>query len=128
MTGQHYPASERDEADPGAERLALAIEGANDGLWDWDISANTVYYSPRWKAMLGYADDEISDDFDEWTRRIHPDDRERCLAAIQQHLNSPDGGYRLEHRLRHKDGSWRWILTRAASLRDASGRAYRIAG
>lgn len=116
------------ETDPGAERLALAIEGANDGLWDWDIAANTVYYSPRWKAMLGYEEDEISDDFDEWTRRIHPDDRERCLAAIEEHLNSPSSAYRLEHRLRHKDGSWRWILTRAASLRDASGRAYRIAG
>jgi PAS domain S-box-containing protein len=113
---------------PSAERLALAIEGANDGLWDWDIDANTVYYSPRWKSMLGYADDEISDDFDEWTRRIHPDDRERCLAAIEAHLKSPESVYRLEHRLRHKDGSWRWILTRAASLRDASGRAYRIAG
>ena len=122
------PRTPEHETDPGAERLALAIEGANDGLWDWDIAANTVYYSPRWKAMLGYADDEISDDFDEWTRRIHPDDRERCLAAIQQHLNSPESGYRLEHRLRHKDGSWRWILTRAASLRDATGRAYRIAG
>jgi PAS domain S-box-containing protein len=119
---------QRDEADPTRERLALAIEGANDGLWDWDIVANTVYYSPRWKAMLGYRDDEIANDFDEWTRRIHPDDRDRCLAAIQEHLNSPDSAYRLEHRVRHKDGSYRWILTRAASLRDASGRAYRIAG
>ena len=116
------------EPDPTSERLALAIEGANDGLWDWDIAANRVYYSSRWKAMLGYDDDEIADDFDEWTRRIHPDDRERCLAAIEEHLNSPNSVYRLEHRLRHKDGSWRWILTRAASLRDASGRAYRIAG
>lgn len=116
------------EMDPTSERFALAIEGANDGLWDWDIDANTVYYSPRWKAMLGYADDEISDAFDEWTRRIHPDDRERCLAAIEAHLRSPEIAYRLEHRLRHKNGSWRWILSRAASLRDATGRAYRIAG
>jgi PAS domain S-box-containing protein len=120
--------SHSDESDLARERLALAIEGANDGLWDWDIIANTVYYSPRWKAMLGYRDDEISNSFDEWTRRIHPDDRERCLAAIQEHLDSPESAYRLEHRLRHKDGSYRWILTRAASLRDASGRAYRIAG
>jgi PAS domain S-box-containing protein len=116
------------ETDPTAERLALAIEGANDGLWDWDIVADKVYYSPRWKAMLGYADDEISDDFDEWVRRIHPDDRERCLEAIEEHLHSPESAYRLEHRLRHKDGSWRWILTRAASLRDDTGSAYRIAG
>jgi PAS domain S-box-containing protein len=116
------------ETDLAAERLALAIEGANDGLWDWDLAANKVYYSPGWKAMLGYADDEISDDFDEWVRRIHPDDRERCLAAIEEHLHSPESAYRLEHRLRHKDGSWRWILTRAASLRDDNGRAYRIAG
>lgn len=125
MSGTDTAASEND---PVSERLALAIEGANDGLWDWDIATNSVYYSPRWKAMLGYKDDEISDDFDEWTRRIHPDDRERCLAAIDAHLNSPESAYRIEHRLRHKDGSWRWILTRAASLRDASGRAYRIAG
>jgi len=131
MSGPHTTGAETAETaetDPGAERLALAIEGANDGLWDWDIVANTVYYSPRWKAMLGYEDDEISDDFDEWTRRIHPDDRERCLAAIEEHLRSPHSVYRIEHRLRHKDGSWRWILTRAASLRDATGRAYRIAG
>jgi PAS domain S-box-containing protein len=125
MSGTHTTGA---ETDTSTERLALAIEGANDGLWDWDIAANTVYYSPRWKAMLGYEDDEISDAFDEWTRRIHPDDRARCLAAIAEHLDSPNSMYRLEHRLRHKDGSWRWILTRAASLRDASGRAYRIAG
>jgi PAS domain S-box-containing protein len=130
LSGHRAPDTdtEHTEQNQADERLALAIEGANDGLWDWDIPANKVYYSPRWKAMLGYANDEISDDFDEWTRRIHPDDRERCLAAIAEHLNSPDNVYRLEHRLRHKDGSWRWILTRAASLRDATGRAYRIAG
>ncbi|HEU5349273.1 MAG TPA: PAS domain S-box protein, partial [Ktedonobacterales bacterium] len=125
MNGSHTTGA---EPDPTSERLALAIEGANDGLWDWDIVANKVYYSPRWKAMLGYADDEISDDFDEWTRRIHPDDRERSLAAIAEHLNSPNNVYRLEHRLHHKDGSWRWILTRGASLRDEHGRAYRMAG
>ena len=125
MSGTHTTGA---ETDTSAERLALAIEGANDGLWDWDIAANTVYYSPRWKAMLGYEDDETSADFDEWTRLIHPDDRARCLAAITEHLDSPDSIYRLEHRLLHKDGSWRWILTRAASLRDANGRAYRIAG
>lgn len=129
MSGTHATGPQTDpQTDPSAERLTLAIEGADDGLWDWDIAANTVYYSPRWKAMLGYGDDEISDDFDEWTRLIHPDDRERCLAAIAEHLNSPNSIYRLEHRLRHKDGSWRWILTRGASLRDASGHAYRIAG
>lgn len=125
MSGVHTTGT---EVDLSAERLALAIEGANDGLWDWDIVTTTVYYSPRWKAMLGYAEDEISDNIDEWTRRIHPDDRERCLAATAEHLKSPKSTYRLEHRLRHKDGSWRWVLTRAASLRDANGHAYRIVG
>ena len=116
------------EARGREERFSLAVRGANDGLWDWDIRTGAVYYSPRWKAMIGYADDEIGPRFEEWRRRIHPDDLERSLATIRDHLDGGDETFRLEHRLRHKDGSYRWILARGASLRDEHGVAYRLAG
>jgi PAS domain S-box-containing protein len=111
-----------------AERFDLAVQGANDGLWDWDIRTNASYFSPRWKSMLGYADDEIANRFEEWFSRIHPDDREMALATIDDHLKGRSPFYVLEHRLLHKDGTYRWVLTRGASMRDAEGNAYRMSG
>jgi len=110
------------------ERYALAVEGANDGLWDWDILADKVYFSPRWKGMLGYEDHEVADTFAAWEALVHPDDRDRALAALQAHLAGQTPVYDLEHRLRSKDGSHRWVRARGKALRDAEGRPYRMAG
>lgn len=110
------------------ERLFLAVQGANDGLLDWKIASGEVYFSPRWKEMLGYTEAEIPPRFEEWVKRIHPGDRSYVLAMLQHHLDGDTSLYSLEHRLRHKDGSYRWILARGASLRDANGKAYRLAG
>jgi PAS domain S-box-containing protein len=110
------------------ERFNLANRGATDGLWDWDIRTNQVYFSPRWKAMLGYIDDELPNKFEEWRSRIHPEDQERVTVALNSHLNGQTAFYEVEHRLRHKDGTYRWILARGASVWDGSGKPYRMAG
>lgn len=108
--------------------FSLAVFGASDGLWDWDIRANTVAYSARWKAMLGYAEDEIGNDFGEWRSRIHPDDQERALASLETYLSGGTEVYELEHRLCHRDGTYRCMLARGTALRDAQGKAFRMAG
>jgi PAS domain S-box-containing protein len=87
-----------------------------------------VYYSPRWKSILGYEDHEIAHHINEWDVRLHPDERERVVAANLAHINGDTPYYEYEYRLRHKDGSYRWILARGVALRDAKGKAYRMAG
>ncbi len=110
------------------ERYSLAVRGANDGLWDWDPINNNAYFSPRWKDMLGYEDHELENRFDEWIKRLHPDDAEKTLAELKAHLNGQSYYFESEHRLLHKDGKYRWFLMRGLALRDEYGKAYRIAG
>jgi PAS domain S-box-containing protein len=110
------------------ERFELVLRATSEGLWDWNLLTGEIYYSPRWKAILGYEEDEIGSGFDEWQSRVHPDDLERALATVQAHLDSDAAVYELEHRLRHKDGSYRWIHARGASVRDAEGHVYRLTG
>jgi PAS domain S-box-containing protein len=110
------------------ERYRLAVSGANDGMWEWNLNTGAAQFSPRWKSMLGYDDAEIGEHIDEWHSRIHPDDRERALAELHLHMEGRIPRFEYEHRLRHKDGSWRWVLARAAAVRHASGRAYRLVG
>lgn len=110
------------------QRYALAARGANDGLWDWSLTDGTIYYSPRWKNMLGYRDDEIGADPEEWFGRVQERDRERLRAEIQAHLEGPAPHVENEHRIRHRDGTYRWVLCRGVAERDATGRALRMAG
>jgi two-component system, sensor histidine kinase and response regulator len=110
------------------ERFHLAVQGASTGIWDWDVRTDTVHLSPLWKSMLGYDVHEIGDDYAEWESRLHPDDRARTASAIQASLDEPGVNLELEYRLRHKNGSYRWILARGIAMRDDHGIAYRMAG
>ena len=111
------------------ERYSLAVSGANDGMWEWNLNTGAAYFSPRWKSMLGYADAEIGDAHRRMAQS-HPPRRPRAGARRAAARTSTDDTPRFEyeHRLRHKDGSWRWVLARAAAVRHASGRAYRLVG
>src|SRR5438034_2348340 len=110
------------------ERYALAARGSNDGLWDWSLSANTVHFSPRWKAMLGYEEGEIGDRPGEWFDRIHDADRERVKEEIDAHQRGLTPHFESEHRVLHKEGNFRWMLSRGVAVYDASGNALRMAG
>jgi len=110
------------------ERLELVIEGSNDGIWDWNVETNEVYFSPRWKGMLGYDDHEIANTFSSWEGLLHPDDRERAMFVLRRYLGNETPFYQIEHRLRHKDGTYRWILSRGVARRDETGKPVRMAG
>jgi diguanylate cyclase (GGDEF)-like protein/PAS domain S-box-containing protein len=110
------------------ERYALAARGANDGLWDWDLVRGVVYFSPRWKAMLGIPEERAFSDAAEWLGRVHPDDRARLEAALAQHLEGRTPHLEVEHRLRHDDGGFRWMLVRGLAVRQDGSRPTRIAG
>ncbi len=109
-------------------RFELAVKGSNDGIWDWDLAEGSLYYSSRWKAMLGFRDDELEDTFEAWLDRVHEEDREEFKTALDEHLNDQTPYFSCEHRLRHKDGGYRWMLVRGLAVRDAQGKATRIAG
>lgn len=110
------------------ERYALAVNGANDGLWDWDLKTNHVYFSPRWKAMLGCDDAAVGADPEEWWKRVHPEDLDRVRNSVAAHLNGQTPHYESEHRMLHHSGGFRWVFSRGLAVRDASGRATRLAG
>ena len=110
------------------ERWELALRGNNDGLWDWDARTDQVFFSTRWKQMIGYEDHELANRPEEWEGRIHPDDLERVQQESQKHLRHETDFYTAEYRLRHKDGSYRWVLARGQALWDENGRAIRMVG
>ncbi len=109
-------------------RTQLLIRSSNIGLWDWNLLTNDVYFSAEWKSQLGFTDAELPNRFEEWEGRLHPEDREATLTAIKGFLESRDSDYEVEFRLRHKVGSWVWILARANLERDAGGRPVRMMG
>jgi PAS domain S-box-containing protein len=110
-------------------RWQFALEGAGDGVWDWNAQTNRVYYSPQWKRMLGFETDEIGDTLDEWDSRIHPDDRDAVYAAINAHFSGEAPLYVSEHRVRGKDGGYRWILDRGKVIeRSPDGSPLRVIG
>jgi len=110
------------------ERYARTARGANDGLWDWDLEKSQIYYSPRWKEMLGYQDGEIGNRPDEWLCRVHPDEFPRLQAAIAAHCRRETPQLDCEHRIHCKDGTYRWMLIRGLAVWNAAGEAIRIAG
>ena len=110
------------------ERHALALQGANDGLWDWDVRADRLFYSPRWKAMLGHTEADIGDTPGEWLGRVHPDDRAGLTQALEGHLGGATQHFESEHRIQHRDGTYRWMLARGTAVRDQVGRATRVVG
>lgn len=112
------------------ERYELAIRGANDGIWDWNIRADTLYVSPRWREMLGLApDEEIRPDRMLWREFIHPDEEDNLRGRLIEHLKQQTPYLEVEHRIRHRNGTWRWMLARGLALFDAeTGLAYRMAG
>lgn len=110
------------------QRWELAVSGANDGIWDWNPQNGQVYYSERWKSMLGYSGDEIGTDLQAWTSRIHPDDQARTASDMQRHLRGETAFYECEYRLRCKNGDYKWVLDRGRMLADSHGQPLRMAG
>jgi PAS domain S-box-containing protein len=110
------------------ERWQLALRGNNDGIWDWNVKTNQVFFSPRWKEMLGYEDYEVANHLDEWSKRVHPDDIGWVTAAIQDHFAHKTPFYITEHRVQCKDGSYKWILDRGQALWDENGNVMRMVG
>ena len=110
------------------ERYALAMRGANDGLWDWNLRTNDIYFSPRWKEMLGCEESDIEDSVEEWFARVHPEDRERLETTLGMHLKAQTEHFEHEHRMLHQDGTYRWVLSRGLAVRDHTGNVTRMAG
>ncbi|MBI5909388.1 MAG: PAS domain S-box protein, partial [Betaproteobacteria bacterium] len=110
-------------------RWKFAIEGSGDGLWDWNVAVGTVFFTRRWKEMLGFADDEIGNGLEEWEKRIHPADKSDALATVQDHLDGKTPIYVSEHRLRCKDGGYKCILDRGMVVsRGEDGKPLRMIG
>jgi diguanylate cyclase (GGDEF)-like protein/PAS domain S-box-containing protein len=111
------------------ERWKFAIEGAGDGLWDWNIQTGKAFYSTRYKTMLGFSEEDIGDSADEWSKRIHPDDAPGVFAAMQPYMEGKPGSAIVEFRMLCKDGSWQWTMGRGMVVaRDADGKPLRMIG
>lgn len=109
------------------ERYALASAAANDGLWDWNLPLDEIYFSPRWQVILG-ASSPLSRNPEEWFSRVHPDDIEKLRAALVDFLSGKDAIFHHEHRIRHGNGEYRWVLSRGLSVKNAENIAYRVVG
>ena len=110
------------------ERWQLAARGVNDGIWDWNLKTNFVFFSPSMKEIMGFADDELANDFPEWQSRIHPEDLPLVKQALDDHFTKKVPFYTVEYRLRCKDGHDKWVLARGRAVWDAQGNAERIVG
>jgi len=110
------------------ERYALAARGADDGIWDWDLAADRIHYSPRWKAMVGAEEDQVTDRPSDWFDRVHLEDLDALRADIAAHLYGESTRFHNEHRLLGRDGGHVWVLSRGAAVRDETGRVLRLTG
>lgn len=125
VTGQKQAEDNLKEAE---KRFSLALEGAEMGLWDWDMINNKVYFSKLWKSMLGYDENEIENSFEGWKKLWYEDDVQKIEKAIKDYLNGKTEKYEIIHRLKTKNNSWKWILTRGSLLRQKDGTPYRWVG
>ena len=110
------------------ERFDLAMRGANDGLWDWNMLTNEVYFSPRWKAMVGYKDEELENQFSTFEKLIHPDDYDRVMQMVEDYVSGKVNAYEVELRMHHKEAHWEYILARGFVLRDKNDTPIRMTG
>ena len=110
------------------ERFNLAMRGTNEGLWDWDLNTNTVYFSARWKNILGYEEHELSNNFDEWGKRIHIDDRVQVFQEMETYLDKKRPNYETSYRLLHKEGHYLWVLARGVAIWNKQDYPYRMVG
>jgi PAS domain S-box-containing protein len=110
------------------ERYELAVRGAGVGIWDYDMRTGKLYYSPRWKAMFGFEENEVGDSLDDWARLLHPDERDWILKVQEDFLAGTSPTVTVEYRLRHKDGSYRWIVAHGLVVRNEEGKAIRLVG
>ena len=117
-----------EEVEKLKERMELALLGNNDGIWDWDIVEHCVYFSSRWKEIIGYRNNELSNLYSEWEDRVHPDDLDAANMAMKENLDGRKKYYENMHRLKHKDGHWVWILSRAKTQYSEDGKALRMIG
>ena len=124
---QDYPLPHQDFSGY-QDRFALAVAGSQDGIWDWNIADDSQYMSPRWKEILGYADHELPNQFSSFEDHLHPEDKAKVLNHIRNYLEGEIKEYVLQFRMRHRNGSYRWILSRGAGIRDENGKIYRLAG
>jgi diguanylate cyclase (GGDEF)-like protein/PAS domain S-box-containing protein len=117
-----------DDLSQSEQRYALAVRAASDGIWDWDLTTEQIYFSPRWHAILGRAERAGDEDPAAWFELVHDDDLLRLRAAIDAHLAGQTPHLESEHRMRHADGTWRWMLSRGLAIRGPDGAATRMAG
>ncbi len=110
------------------EKLQQALRASHTGLWDWKTDTNETSFSREWKQLLGYEETELADSFKSWESHLHPEDHDRVIAYVQAYLANPEGDYQQEFRLRHKDGTYRWIEARAAFVTEPDGRRVRLLG
>jgi len=110
------------------ERFDLAMRGANDGLWDYDLINSTVYFSPRWKEMIGESEQDVGNSPEEWRSRLHPNDFLKAMNALQAHLSGSTPLFETVFRFRHRRGHYLWILSRGLAVRNEEGKAVRVVG
>lgn len=110
------------------ERWQLVLQGTNEGIWDWNLKTDEMFFSPRWKEMLGYGDQELPNHIDTWKRLLHPQDTERVMKILGDHFAKKTDHYSAEFRLKCQDGNYKWILSRGKALWDATGNLVRMAG
>jgi PAS domain S-box-containing protein len=110
------------------EQFELAVRGSNDGIWDWNLRDNSLYLSARWKGQLGYRDDELENTYATFAELLYPEDQPKVMDYVQRYLSGEIQDYRMEFRMRHKDGSLRWMLARGMAVRNDRGVPVRMAG